>query len=125
MLDDGTAAERFEQMRTPAPWDLRHSAVPVRDERAQLIAEREQFFDALIQLFEAFTHERPTAEARRAALVPNRQHAFQVGEGKTYDERPLDERDALDRRGRVLPVPGRVPGDSRKKPLPLIVPKGV
>ena len=125
MLDNSPASKHIEQVRSLSRRCIRQSPVPVRDERAQFVAESEQFLDPLIQLFEAVTHESPNADARRAALVPNCQHSFQIRERKPDDERPLNEQHAVNRGGRVLPVPGRRPCDSRKKPLSLIVPKGI
>jgi hypothetical protein len=81
-------------------------ARPSRDERAQLVAESEQFIDTLIQLLEAVTHKSPSADARRAALSRICKHSFQVRVRKPDDERPWDEQHAVNRGGRVLPIPG-------------------
>jgi hypothetical protein len=41
----------------------------------------------LIQTFEPVTYKSTNVDTRRAALVPDRQHPFQVREGKPNNER--------------------------------------
>ena len=94
-------------MRTVSLRCIRQSSVPVGEQRAQFVAESEQFLDASVQLFEAITHQILNTEARRAAFVPYRKHSFQVSEGKADDERPLNEQHAFSTA--VLVTRGRSP----------------
>ena len=68
---------------------IRQSPVPLRDVRAQLVAESEEFLDALIQLFEAVTRQSPNADARRAAPIWYCHHSFQVRERKAKQRSPV------------------------------------
>ena len=99
--------------------------VPISHEHAQFVSEREHFFNPSIQLFQALANENSNANARRATPIADRKYSFQVCEGETDYERSLNQQHAVDRSGRVLPVPGRGSGDSRKKSISLVVPKGI
>jgi hypothetical protein len=103
----------------------RQPIVPISHEHAQFVSEREHFFNPSVQLFQALANETPNGNARRAAPIADGKYSFQVCEGETDYERSLNQQHAVDRSGRVLPVPGRCSCDSRKKSLSLVVPKGI
>jgi len=84
-------------------------------QHAQFVSECEHFFNPSTQRFQALANENPNANARRAAPIADSKHSFQACEGETHYERSLNQQHAVDRSGRVLPVPGRCSCDSRKK----------
>jgi hypothetical protein len=77
-LDDHAAPEGFEQVCTPSLRRICQSLVPLGDERAEFVAEREHFLNASIQLFEAITQEGANPDTRRTAFVADGKHPFQI-----------------------------------------------
>jgi len=112
-------------MRAPAFGSCGQPLVPIGQENAQFVAKGEHLLNPSIQLLQALANETSNAHARRAAQVAESQDSFQVCEGEAHNQRSLNQQHAFDRSGRVLSVPGRGSGDSRKKPLSLVVPKGI
>jgi hypothetical protein len=75
------------------------AAVPLGQEEAELVAQREEFFDAPIQILEPLADKLTNALTGHFALVAHRQHAPQIPERESNRQGSLDQQHPIDGSG--------------------------